>query len=187
MLSTLKTKIRGLIEDFSKSDFQIFEYETSSIFTLRESNIDSIDKVLKNGVELGSGDYSYDSTTNKIEILAFLNSGDKIEVDFHYYKYSDSELKEYIQSALVYISLESYGSETDYEIEDDDIYPTPDNKTVDLIAIVGAILIKPDYTYYKLPTVTVRYPGDMTKEQRIQELVSRFNRGLGLNDVLEFD
>lgn len=187
MLSTIRTKMRSLVEDFLKSDFELFTYTTSSIFTLAESNIDSITKVLKNGVELGSAEYSYDSTTNKIEILVSLTDGDIIECDYTYYKYSDTELNGYTTASLVWISTFSHESETDYEIENNEIYPTPNNKTLDLISLVGAILIKPDWSRYSLPNRTVVYPRTMPKEDRIEKLIMRFNSGLGVNGVLTFD
>ena len=187
MLETIRAKIRALVEDFLKSDFEIFEYTNSTIFTLAESNIISITKVLKNGSDLGSAEYSYDSTTNKIEILVSLIQEDKIEVDYTYYKYSDTELTGYATSALVWISIFAYESEIDYEVEEDYIYPTPDNKTLDLISLISSIIIKPDYSIYRLPNLTVRYPRTMTKEEKIEKLIMRFNSGLGVSDVLELD
>lgn len=185
-LENIRGKIRALTRDLSKSDFETFDYTTSAIFTLAQSNIVSITKVLKNGTELGSGDYDYDSTTNKIEILVALSSGDIIEVDYTYYKYSDTELDEFVRASLVYLSVYGY-CETDYELENGEIYPTPCNKSSDLIALISSILIKPDYTTYRLPTITVSYPRTMPKEDRIEQLINKFNRGLGLNSVLEFD
>lgn len=187
MLTGVRQKIRAIVEDFGKSDFETFTYTTSNIFTLAESNINSITKVLKNGVALGSGQYDYDSTTNKITISASLVSGDIIEVDYTFSKYSNTELTEYIRASLVHISIFSHESEIDYEIEGDDIDPTPDNKTLDLIALVSSIIIKPDYNLYRLPNLTVRYPRNVSKEDKIEKLIARFNRGLGVNDVLEFD
>lgn len=187
MLDVIRTKIRALVEDFGGSEFEVFTYTTSSIFTLAESNINSITKVLKNGSELGSGDYSYDSTTNKIEITIALVSEDIIEVDYTYNKYSDTELNSYASAGLVWISVFSHESETDYEIENNYIFPTPDNKTLDLIALIGAILIKPDWSRYSLPNMTVVYPRNMTKEDRIEKIVMRYNSGIGFNDVLTFD
>lgn len=187
MLSTIRTKIRSLVEDFLKSDAEFFTYTTSAIFTLAEDNIETITKVLKGGVELGSAEYSYDSTTNKIEILASLTSGDIIEVDYTYYKYSDTELNGYAIASLVWISTFSHESETDYEIENNEIHPTPNNKTIDLISLVGAILIKPDWSRYSLPNRTVVYPRTMPKEERIEKLIMRYNSGLGVGNVLTFD
>jgi len=183
MLDKIRIKIRALIEDLAKSDFETFTYTNSSIFNLAESNIGSISKVLKNGVELGSGDYFYDSTTNKIEIIIALVQKDIIEVDYTFTRYSDTELTEYIRGSLVHISVFAY-SMMDLEIEENTIQPTPDKKTTDLVALISSILIKPDYTRYSLPTMTVVYNGRLTKDQKIEKLISRFKMGLGVNKVI---
>ena len=53
MLDTIRTKIRALIEDLTKSDIETFTYSSGDqIFILAEENISSIIKVEKNGVEL---------------------------------------------------------------------------------------------------------------------------------------
>ena len=187
MLDVIRSKIRALIEDLAKSDVEVFTYKTSSIFTISQLNIITIAKVLHNGSQLGSGQYSFDSTTNKLGVTASLTINDQIEVDYTYYKYSDTELTEFIRAALVWISIFAY-CERDYEIESDDIiYPTPPNKDTDLIALIASILIKPDYNQYSLPNVTVRYNNKLTKEDRIQQLINRYKQGLGINDILEFD
>ena len=108
MIVILRTKIRSLVDDLEKSDFEVFEYITSKIFTLSEENIVNINKVLKNGLELGSADYSYDSTTNKIEITASLSQLDKIEVDYTYNKYSDTEIDGYIRSLFPLLILGAF-------------------------------------------------------------------------------
>lgn len=184
-LETLRVKIRALITDLSKSGIETFTYTTSSIFTLAESNISTIDKVLKNNVELGTGDYSYDSTTNKLEITASLINNDVIEVDYTYYKYSDAELTEWIRASLTWLSIFDTTCE-DYELENNDIYPTPDNQTLELIALIASILIKPNYSEYRLPNLTVRYPRTLSKEEKIEKLINRFTIGLGVNDILTF-
>ncbi|GAG74931.1 unnamed protein product [marine sediment metagenome] len=185
MLNQVRTKIRALIEDFTKSDFEVFTYTNSSIFILSESNIVSIVEVSKNSSVLGSGDYSYDSTTNKLTIIGSLIQGDIITVNYTYTKYSDTELTEYVRAAIVWISIFGY-EETDYEIENDDFYPTPDNKTLDLFALISSIIIKPNYTIYRLPNLTVKYPRNKSKEEKIEKLIVRFNRGLGISEVIEF-
>lgn len=186
MLPTIRTKIRALVGDFNKSDFETFTYENDSYFILAEDNIDTITKVEKNGSELASGEWNFDSDTNKVTITASLSSDDTIIIYYTYNKYSDSELTEYIRAALVWISLFSYCS-TDFEIESEGIYPTPDNKTTDLIAIISSILIKPNYSEYRLPNITVRFPRTMTKENRIAKIVSRFQSSIGVNDVITWD
>ena len=182
MLDKIIEKIRALCEDFSNSGFEVFEYKTVNIFTIAQLNI-TITEVLLNGNI--TEDYTFDSATNKITITASgLSTEDKIEVDYTFNKYSDSELKEWIKAALVWISIYSY-NEGDYEIEANGIYPTPTNETEDLISLISSILIKPDYSEYRLPNLTVKYLKKMTKEERIEKLITRFNRGLGATGLIE--
>ena len=191
MLSIIRGKIRALVTDFPKTGFETFLYTTTPTFTIAQENI-TLTKVLLNGVEID--DYTFDTVTNKITVtVSALDTTDVIEVDYTYYKYSNSELNEYIRSALVWISVYSSDDE-DYELElaeesgeHNIISPTPDNRTTDLIALISSILIKPDYSQYKLPNVTVVYPRNMSKELRIEKLIGKFNVGLGINDVIEFD
>lgn len=184
MLSDIREKIQALIEDKLKRDFETFTYQSGDKkFILAESNIVTIVKVTKNGVALGSGQYAYDSSTNELEITATLVANDIIIVSYTYRKYSNTELDEYIRASLVWISYFAY-DETDYELESENVYPTPSNRDTDLIALVSSILIRPDYTRYSLPNLTVVYNNKLTKDQKIQKLISRFRMGLGVNDVL---
>jgi len=189
MLDSIREKIRALVVDNEKSGFQTFLYATTSIFTIAQTNI-TIVKVLLNGSE--TTDYTFDVDTNKIEITASgLITSDVIEVDYTYTKYSDTELDGYIRSALVFISVHCY-DDKDYELEYEsgnvgNIVPTPDNRTTDLIALVASILIKPGYSQYNLPNLKVVYPEKMTKEERIEKLISKFQTGLGANYVINFD
>ena len=190
MITELRAKIRGLVEDFIKTDEESFTYETGDkIFTLQESNVTNVSSVKVNGTELGSAEWSFDDDTSELTIddgTGVLSADDVVIAKYTFYKYTDSELKEYIRGALVWISV--YGDdENDYEIETDDIYPTPDNKTEDLIALVASILIKPDYSEYRLPTVTIKYPRKMCKEEKIESLIQKFKIGLGVNSVLTID
>ncbi|GEM_PF-1378789 len=187
MLSELRTKIRALIEDFAKANFQVFTYTNSNIFTLAEPHIVAITKVLINGNELQSGEsYSFDPSTNKITINGVsFNTGDTIEVDFTFNKYSDVELNEYIRAALVWLSIYDY-TEGDFELESNNVFPTLSNKEEDMVSIIASILIKPDYTSYKLPNVSVIYPEHSTKEQRIKDLINYFKHGVGAVGVINW-
>lgn len=180
MLTKLRTKIRALIEDNTKSDFQIFKYTNSNIFTLAEANVVSVTKILVDGNELGSGEsYSFDSSTNKITFTGVtFTTSSVISVDFTYNKYSDTELNEYIRASLVWLSVYEYTTK-DWELESSGIYPTPNNKDLDLIAIISSILIKPDCVSYKLDKVSVKYPSKLSKEERIKDIISFFNNGIG--------
>lgn len=195
MLTSIREKIRALVGDSpTKSDFETFEYSTSSVFTLAESNIISITSVEKNGVELGSGDYSFDSSNNRLTISASLSSGDIVTAYYTFYENSNSELNEYVKAALVWISVYTNNC-SDYEFENDEsdevpgfIFPTPDNRTLDLIALICAVLIKPDYTSYRLPNLTVNYANRMSKEDKIEKLINKFSSNkVGITTVLEFD
>jgi len=184
MLTEIYGKIRALCGDApQKSSYEVFTYTVSNIFTIAQTNI-SVVTVLINGIE--TSDYSYNSANGKITITASgLSSGDICEVNFSYSNYSDSELKEYTRAALVWISIYGY-DEKDYEIEDISVYPTPSNEAEDLISLIASILIKPNYNKKSLPGgITITYPKTMSKEQVIEKLVTRFNRGLGSIGLIE--
>jgi len=194
MVDIIRNKIRALVEDMAKSGFETFLYTTSNIFTIAQENI-AIAKVLKDGIELTEEEYTFDSVTNKITITPesgnALVSGDIVEVDFTYYKYSNIELNGYVRASLVWISVFAY-DDRDYELDEqsggeDVIDPTPDNRTTDLIALIASIIIKPDYTTYRLPNVTVMYSGKMPKEERIEKLIGKYQMSLGVNDIIQFD
>jgi len=179
MLSDIKDKIRALVGDFGTCSSEQFEYTTSNVFRLCANNVTSIESVVVQGVELDEAEYSFNSTTNQLTITATMNTGDIIDVSFCSYKYSESELEEYIKASLVHISTLTTCTHDDYEIESEEIYPTPTNKTEDLIALVSSIIIQPNYSSYSLPNLKVTYPKTMDKQRRIKETIKRFYRGLG--------
>lgn len=188
MLVEIRGKIRALVGDLGSSKPEIFDFTTSNIFTLGCNNVTSIDSVKINGNALVSGEtYDFDSATNELTLIATLTSGDQIEIKYTSNKYSDTELDKFIEAGLVYISIFADNTDDDFEIENDEIYPTPDNKEEDLISLISSILIKPDYSSYKLPNVTVTYPRNMSKEERITQLVVRFYRGNGLSGELNWE
>jgi hypothetical protein len=57
-----------------------------------------------------------------------------------------------------------------------------------LICLIVAIMIKPNYTTYRLPNLTVSYPTKLDKEEKIQKLVDRFVYSLGvIDESIEID
>jgi len=187
MVTKIRKKIRACITDFSSNSTEAFTYVSSTIFTIAQSNIVITSVELDGFVLEEDTDYEFDETTNKIEIITSALVGDILTVDYTFNKYSNLELDEYIRAALVWISIFSSSSE-DYEVESGDIIsPTPNNRMCDLIAVIASILIKPSYVSYKLPTVSVVYPEKMTKEQKIEKLLSKFNYGSGIFDLIEYD
>lgn len=195
MLSTLRTKIRALIEDYSQSDTESFEYDSSAtnanIFQLQEDNVSAVSKVLKNGTDItDSATITLDTDTAKVTIT--LGSGDSwtdgdiIDITYTFTDYSDTELTEYIRGALVYFSVYA-NSEEDFELETNDIQPTPENRDLDLIALISAIMINPDWNQYDLPNLRVRYNNRLPKEQKIQKLCGLFNHGWGKVGIIQFN
>lgn len=186
MLTEIRDKVRALINDIGESQTESFTYSTSNIFELCGNNVTAVTQVLINGQPLASGE-TYDLDDGVVTLTATLTAGDVVTITYTAYKYSDTELKEYIKASLVWISIFDDCSCEDFEIEDDEIYPTPTNKHEDLIALISSIIIKPDYSQYKLPNLTVTYPKTVSKEERIEMIITRFRRGIGAMDTIEWD
>jgi hypothetical protein len=180
-VTTIKTRIRQMLGDFSSSTSDIFTYGSSSVFTLSESNVISITTVYNNDSTIGVV-YSYSSTTNKVTITSSLTSGDIIQVDYTYYpNYSDSELLQYIQSTLIYLTINNYG-EFEYDSADDAIYPDLEDREENLVAAVTAVLIEKPMDTLRLPDITINFPKNDPVDIKIKKLISSFkvdNRGLG--------
>lgn len=183
MLSKIKSKIRALTEDIGENGYEVF---TTSTYIFSQENINTINKVYIDNVE--TSDYTFDSDLNEITITASgFTAGQTVRVEYSCYNYSETELEKYIEAALTWISIYSFGS-GDYEIESgEDIFPQPDNQTGDLIAIISSILIKPNYSNYSGPNISVRYPREMSKEKKIKKLVNEFNAGLGVSAIIKID
>lgn len=180
-ISTIKQKIRFLIEDNSSLVKDIFTYEASAIFDLSETNVISVTIVYKNSSELGSGSYSYDSETNKVTLTTSLIAGDTIEIDYTCYQnYSDSELLSYIQAALVHLSINNF-YDYEYDTTSDTIQPEPEIKTENLIALIASIIIKPDNKSIRLPDLSITVPDDLPLNEKISKtiaLAKRSNSGI---------
>jgi len=190
MLTNIIAKIRGLTEDYERTTSDIRKYVSSKIFTLNQEHPTSLVATYINNLPLESGQSAtLDTSTNQVTIVANLVMDDVIEFKYKFYcKNSDEILKQYIISALVWISL--YGDE-DFELEDDGVdayvYPTPNNKEEDLIAVVASILINPNFETYKFGNVTMTYPKNTPKDDKIRGIVQDFYSGLGVWCTLELD
>ena len=182
-IDAIKGKIRALCSDFLQYTSEVRIKEEEDVFTLSEEKINSVVTVKINGV--ATTDYTYSSTYGTIETTASgFTVGDAVEIFYGYYSYTSTELDSYIRASLVFISLYS-SIYTDYELEDDEIFPTPDNAVTDLICIIASILIKPNYKKYSLPGgVTIDYPKNICKEDKIQKLIREFEAGNGITDLL---
>lgn len=170
-LSDIETLVRYILSDIEKTQVpgDVFTYSNSAIFTISEANTNSVTEVLKNDVALTSGEYSYDSTTNKVTISASLVAGDTIEIQYKYYSnYSSTEIAGYVHSALVHLSINNFYN---WEIVNSTIYPDPELQEKNLIALVTATLINPDNKSYSLPDIKVSVPDDLPLYQKIQRII----------------
>lgn len=174
-MDEIRAKIRQLLNDNSTSGSDIFTYGSSAVFTLTESNIISVDEVYRNDVSSGVL-HSYNSTTNKVTITSSLTSGDTIQIDYTYYpNYSTTELTNYIQSALVHLSINNYYTFT-YDSTDDAIYPDISDKEKNLIALVTATIIEPDNKSIRLPDISISVPSDLPLDRKIGRIISTFKK-----------
>lgn len=179
MTIDLISKIRYLLNESAVTNRDIFTYDNKSVFKLADENTIDVTAVYRNDVEIpesGAG-WSYSSAKNRITFLGIptLVYGDILEVvSTAYPNYSDNEILSYINSALIYLSVNQY---YDFILESANaIYPTPTSKELNLIAMVTAILIKPDNRTYRLPDITINAPSDIPTDQKIQRAISIFKK-----------
>lgn len=183
MLSQIRTKLRYFIPDIEKTSSQIFTYTTSNIFTLQDNNASEVTNVTKNGNALESGQtYTFDSTDKTVTVDASLIVDDIVTIYYKYYDYSDIELNSYIHYALAKISASKFKT---FRIQDTNVYPKPTESELNLIALIAAILLKPNYSTYRLPTVTVQCPEKMSKDEKIDKIIDDFSASLGFNDLID--
>ena len=176
-LSDIRTKVRSLIGDFSKSlvPGDIFTYVSSSVFTLTEIAV-SISTVLKNDAALAtSGAYTFSSSRNQLTITGSLTVGDTVEVQYSYFpNYTNTELDEYIKSSLTHLSANRYYT---FLMDDNgEIHPDPRDTQIDLIAFITAIIIEPDNRTYRLPDLTINVPKSMPTNDLIRKAISIFKK-----------
>jgi len=148
----------------------IFTYSASAVFTLSESNVVAVSTVLQNDVELTSGQYSYDSDTNKVTVSASLTAGDTVEIRYTYYpNYSSTEVQNYTKGAIAHLSVNNFYH---FEIEDTTVYPEPIEAEKNLIALVASVLIEPDNKSYALPDLRIYAPRDLPLHDKISKIIA---------------
>ena len=173
-LTNLESKIRNLVGDGAIAGIDLFEYTTSSVFTLTESNVNSITIVYVNEVEIGDSEYSYDSDLNKLTVNASMDSGDNVNIEYNYYSnYSSTEIQNYVKAAVIHISANNY---TTWVVRSSNVYPEPNERDQNLISMVAALLIKPDNKTYRLPDVSVIVPKDLPLHDKIRKTIVIFKR-----------
>lgn len=176
-LSTIRAKIRSVINQGSKAGFDPFTYESSDIFTLSEDNIISVTDVLVNDVSVGSGNWTYSTSTNKVTIASgvAIIAGDSVQINYTYYpNYSNNELDDFIQAAISYIAINNYQT---FEIDGDDINPEPTVAEENLIAVVAGILINPENKSFTVQELRVQVStSSLSTQDKIAKIINSFKR-----------
>jgi len=174
--TTIITLLRSMLGDGIKNGVDMFEYTTSSVFTLSEPNAQAISAVAVNDVSSGVT-YTYDSDLQKVTVSTSLSVDDVVEMDYTYYSnYSDTELTGYMNHAFSYISINRY---SDFEIDstdNDSIYPVPSKAEGNLIAAVAAIIINPENKSIRTPDFSVTMKNNMSTSDMIAKSIAVFKK-----------
>jgi hypothetical protein len=187
ILQDIRQKIYSLVEDFEKRGSEVFTYGVSNIFTIAEQNI-TLNSVMVNG-EVSGVDYHFEPLTNQITINSSLLVGDIIQIDYSYHQYTDDEINGYVRASTVWFSVYSHNYK-DFQLDEDmdSIMPTPTAQEADLLALIASIILKPDYTSYRLPNLTVTYRREIPKYERIEKLIAKWEfSSAGCTDTIQFN
>ena len=179
-MNELVDMLRTILMDFGEELDELFFYSGTNVFYLTEPNITEIVKVFVNDV--ATTDYEYNSDDNSVTVNKILNEGDVVKIKFKKSRYNSQELESYIKQALLYIAIGYKNFDVD---QDGNFNPEPNSEEKKLIVLIASILAKPDYTEYRLPTVTVRYTKNLSLEEKINYLINRYNILQGLWSYVE--
>lgn len=177
--TTIRSKLRNLINENYKSGTDVFTFTSSRVFSLSEEHIGDVSEVYVNDEALGESGagWSYSTTSNKVTLSssASLSAGDTIQIDYTFYpNYSNDELDAYIKGSFAHIAVNQYKT---FEVNDDDINPEPTEAEENLIALVAAIMIKPDNKSYRLPELSVNVPfNSLSTNDMIQKVIASFKK-----------
>jgi len=195
--STIIRQIRSLIKDVLLTNgYSTFEYDSSSKFRLEDDFVDSSTIIVyQNTTTMSEDDWSYNSTTNEVIISPVtsgvsLVSGDTIDINYSYYnKYSDNEIRGYIESALLKIAEHDYkkifqwntSSEAVQSINDFD----PTKKEEYMIALITAVLIDPKNVSIRTKEFSITAAENKSISDQIADIIFRFNNFLGEIEFIE--
>jgi len=183
--SEIRSRVRNLINDSSKNSKDVFIYGSSSNFSLSENNVSDIDTIyINDSVDpLDSGDYEFNGDTEKVSLsVSGIATGDVIEMNYTYTKYSDTELNGYIRSALVHLSANNFYTFTE---SSEVIYPTPSKRELDLIAMITSVLIQGTTSQIRLPDLVLQFNEKLSVSDKIKKIISCFKKdNVGSFDVV---
>lgn len=181
MITQIITKCRAVLQDIEKTGVETYE-ASGDTFVISQENANEITSISVDGSAISSSDYSYDVSSQTVEIESgHVATGDVVIISYNYTKYSDDELINYIKTALIYLSDYLYtpnaaesGEIFEVESGDEDIAPIPIAKEQNLIGTIVGILINPEWSVYRTSSIQVTYPNKFTKEEKIEKLIARF-------------
>lgn len=168
-MNELIQMLRTILQDFGDKMVEVFSYVGNNVFYLTEENITEVNEVTVN--DISTTNYTFNSAVNSVTVNETMNDGDVVKIYYTKNKFSDRELDAYIRQALLYIAL----GYKNFDVKDDgSLDPEPTSEEKKLIVLIASVLAKPNYTEYRLPTVTVRYTENMSVEEKINALINRY-------------
>lgn len=181
MIARLIRLVRGNADDNLEVKTETKTYTTSLVFTLLQDNANSLLNTLIDGAVLAQGESAtLDTSTNQVTLVASLVAGQEVQYKFNYYSnFSDSQIKAAIESALSYISLNGI-QDFYYDISSEEITPYLSKKEEYLTALIAAIILKPNYSKYKTSTIEINYPENLSKDEKIKNIIKDFKSGTSL-------
>jgi hypothetical protein len=188
-LDRLIKKVRSLAVDDYAPNSATYEYTSDVTFTLPSASVQAssvavyVNNVLVVNV---SGDikYVFDSVASTVTFQytsGILVAGDVLAIHFNEYsQWTDNEVKQYIQAAIIRLSTEKY---TTFVLRDDEtIFPTPVEQDENLIALVASILMEGNLSEYRTNEVQIVYAKDEDNESRIKRTIRQFKHTFGVLD-----
>lgn len=197
--TTIIRQIRALLKDTLQTNgLTTEEYDTSNKFPLEDDFVDSSTIVVyQNETELDEDDWSYTSATNSVTISPItsgvsLNSEDTIEITYSYYKkYSDTEIKGYIESALLKLTEHDYKKLFKWDTTTETIKTVnginPTRKEEYMIASITAVLIDPKNISIRTKDFSLSAEENKSRSDQISEIISRFQNFIGEIEFIEED
>ena len=180
---------RGLIQDKIKTDGRDAEIcNDQTVFTITQPFIDSSTiSVFKNGTQLSSGAFTYNSDNNQVTIPTAVKN-DVIIITYSYYeKYSDSEIQEFLESSLSYFPQYQY--KKTFIIDDNDKIVAinglnPTKEELYFIAGIASIVIDPQNVKISIPDLSITARRDESDLDQIKRAFRNFKNFVG---AISFD
>lgn len=197
--TTIIRQIRSLIKDVLLTNgYTTYEYDSSAKFRLEDDFVSSSTiKVYQNNSLMDAGDWSYNSTTNEVIISPVtsgvsLTSGDTIDIVYSYYnKYSDNEIKGFIESALLKLVEYDYKKIFRWDTTNETIISVGSasitRKEEYMVACITAVLIDPRNVSIRTKEFSITPEEKKSLSEQIGDIIFRFTNFVGEIEFIEED